>query len=94
MFPLLTLDQSRGLQENSNEHVLQQLLVDSSCINYPISFNGYQHVFSDEFQETCHAAIFTSFATTEESHELTIESMEIFEGKIVHIGTGLTAEQR
>jgi len=49
MFPLLSLDQSRGLQEHSDEHVLQQFLADSSCIDYPISFNGYQHVFSDKF---------------------------------------------
>lgn len=50
-------------------------------------------MFSDEFQETFHPFVFTSFAVTEESHEPNTESVEIFEGKILHIGTGLTAEQ-
>lgn len=51
-------------------------------------------MFSDEFRETCHPAVFASFATMEESHELTTEPMEIFKGKILHIGTGLIAEQK
>jgi len=73
---------------------LQQFLNDSSCIDYPIYFHGYQHVFSDEFQETCHLVVFTSFAAMGESHELTTEPVEIFERKILHISTGLTTEQR
>ena len=51
-------------------------------------------MFSDEFQETFHPFVFTSFAVKEESHEPNIESVEIFEGKILHIGIGLTAEQK
>lgn len=41
MFPLLTLDKSRCLQEHSDEHILQQFLAYSYCINDPISFNDY-----------------------------------------------------
>jgi len=94
MFSLLTLDQYRGLQEHSDDNVLQQFLADSSCINYLIPLNGYWHVFNDEFQETCHPTIFASFLAMEERHELTIELVEIFEGKILHIGVGLTVEQK
>lgn len=73
---------------------MQQFLADSSCIDYPISYNGYQHVFSDEFQENCHPTVLASFTAMEESQELTTEPVEIFEQNILHINTGLTAEQR
>ena len=58
MFPLLTLEELRGLQEQSQEHVLHQFLFDTICIEYPISFSGYHHVFSSEFKETCYPTIF------------------------------------
>ena len=87
MFPLLSLDQSRGLQEQFEDHILQQFLFDSSCIDYPISFNGYQHVLSNEFGENFHSTIFSSFAALEVCNELKTELVEIIEGKILHIGT-------
>lgn len=69
MFPLLTLEQFRGLEGQTKEYVLHQFLSDITCINYHVSFNGYQHVFNNEFQETCHPTVFATFtmATLEDS---------------------------
>ena len=71
MFPLLSLGQSRGLQEQFEDHILQKNLFDSSFIDYPISFNGYQHVFNNGIQENFHPSIFSSFAALQECNELT-----------------------
>jgi hypothetical protein len=36
--PLLTLEQVRGMQEQSDEQVLSLFLADTNCIEYPRSF--------------------------------------------------------
>ena len=93
---MLTLEQSRGLQEQSEYHVLQQFLCNIYCISYPISFNDYQHVLNNEFQEFFHPSIFTTFTLValEDNNEITAKSVEINEGKILYIGTKLDTEQK
>jgi len=57
----LTLEKSRGFQEKLEEHVFQQFLSDIRCIEYPIYFSCYNHIFSGDFLETCYANLFASF---------------------------------
>lgn len=83
VFPLLNLEQSRGLQEQSEENDLQKFLSDISCIGYLVSFSGNHHVFSSEFQETYHLVVFASFtiAALEENREVNAQPVEINVGK-------------
>jgi hypothetical protein len=48
--PLLTLEQVRGIQEQSYEQVLSLFLADTNYIEYPRSFVELSHIFSFEFQ--------------------------------------------
>jgi hypothetical protein len=50
--PLLTLEQIKGMQEQSYEQVLSLFLVDTNCIGYCMSFAKLSHIFSSEFQKT------------------------------------------
>ena len=94
MLPMLTLEQSRGLQEQLKEHVLQQFLSDTSCIEYLVSFSGYHQVFSIEFKEPCHPTVFASFSIValEENRESSVQPIEISYGKILYIGTYLSTK--
>jgi hypothetical protein len=55
--PLLTLEQVRGMQEQSDEQVLSLFFADTNCIEYPRSFVELPHIFSSEFQQTWHPDI-------------------------------------
>jgi hypothetical protein len=48
---LLTLEQEKGVQEQTKEHILSLVLDNTECIEYPQSFLEYTHIFSYEFQE-------------------------------------------
>jgi hypothetical protein len=48
---LLTLEQEKGVQEQTKEHILSLFLDNTECIEYPQSFLEYTHIFSYEFQE-------------------------------------------
>ena len=48
-YPLLTLEQVKGVQEKIEEQILILFLVDSACIEYPQSFPNYTHIFNSEF---------------------------------------------
>jgi hypothetical protein len=54
---MLTLEQVKGMQEQSDEQVLSLFLVDTNCIEYPRSFVELSHIFSSEFQQTWHPDI-------------------------------------
>lgn len=51
--PLLTIEQVKGVQEETEEQILSLCLADIKCIEYPQSFPEYTHIFSFEFQEIC-----------------------------------------
>jgi hypothetical protein len=55
--PLLTLEQVRGMQEQSDEKVLSLFLADTNCNEYLRSFAELSHIFSSEFQQTWHPDI-------------------------------------
>ena len=55
--PLLTLEQVRGMQEQSDEQVLSLFFADTNCIEYTRSFAELSHIFSSKFQQTWHPDI-------------------------------------
>jgi hypothetical protein len=94
--PLLTLEQVKGVQENSEEQNISLFLASSACIDYPQSFSNYTHIFSPEFQEIWHPS--TSTTTTllqiEEGKESTIQAIEIRPGKSLYIISSLETNQQ
>jgi high-affinity Fe2+/Pb2+ permease len=54
---LLTLEQVRGMEEQSNEQVLSLFLANTNCIEYLRSFAELSHIFSSMFQQTWHPNI-------------------------------------
>jgi hypothetical protein len=52
IIPLLTLEQIKGMKEQSYEQVLSLYLDDKNYIEYPRSFAELSHIFSSEFQQT------------------------------------------
>ena len=51
--PLLTIEQSQGLQEQIEENILDQFLSTTNCDQNLDSIFEYDHIFSEEFQESC-----------------------------------------
>jgi len=47
--PLLTIEKSKDLQEQTKDQVLNLFLATMRCINFPQSFQEYEHIFSFEF---------------------------------------------
>lgn len=85
-----------GLQWQTEEHVLQQFLSEVRCIEYLISFSGYNYAFSSEFQETCYPVVFASFtiASMGENKELGVHPTEIIPRKTSYIGVDLSTKQK
>ena len=67
-----------------------------NCIDYPVSFNGYHHVISNEFQETCHPVVFAPFivAALEGNNEVNTKPIKISDGQTLYIGTELSTKQK
>ena len=61
--PLLKIEQIRGFQEQTEGHILNQFLVETKCIEYPLSFQEYKHIFIFEFQELCHPSTLFTMTT-------------------------------
>jgi hypothetical protein len=94
--PLLKLEQVRGMQEQSNEQVLSFFLANTNCIEYPRSFAELSHIFSSEFQQTCHPDITQLYTLSPASSEKeeTTELVEIIPVKPLYINSSLEPEQK
>jgi hypothetical protein len=94
--PLLTLEQVRGIQEQSDEQVLSLFLADTNCIEYPRSFAELSHIFSFEFQQTWHPNItqLYSLSPASSDKEETTELVEISPRKPLYINSSLEPEQK
>jgi hypothetical protein len=94
--PLLTLEQVRGMQEQSDEQVLILFLADTNCIEYQRSFVELSHIFSFEFQKTWHPDItqLYNLSPTSSDKEETTKLIEISLGKPLHINSSLEPEQK
>jgi hypothetical protein len=93
---MLTLEQVRRMQEQSDEKVLSLFLADTNCIEYSRSFAELSHIFSSEFQQTCHPDItqlYTLSLASSEKEETT-ELVEISPGKPLYINSSLEPEQK
>jgi hypothetical protein len=76
---LLTLEQVRGMKEQSYEQVLNLFLADTNCIEYARSFVELSHIFSSKFQQTWHPNI--------------TQLVKISPGKPLYINSSLEPEQ-
>jgi hypothetical protein len=47
--PLLTLEQVKGVQDQTEEKILSLFLANIECIEYPQSFPEYTHIFISKF---------------------------------------------
>jgi hypothetical protein len=94
--PLLTLEQVRGIQEQSDEQVLSLFLADTNCIEYPRSFAELSHIFSSEFQQTWHPDItqLYTLSPAPSKKEETTELVEISPEKPLYINSSLEPEQK
>ena len=94
--PLLTLEQVRGMQEQSDEQILSLFLADTNCIEYPRSFAELSHIFSSKFQQTSHPDItqlYTLSPASLEKEEIT-KLVEISPGKPLYINSTLEPKQK
>jgi hypothetical protein len=82
--PLLTIEQSRGLKEQTEENFLNQFLSTIDCIIIPRIISMHDHVFSIDFQEYCDKKKSSSFliSTINESSYSYSIPLEISPGKI------------
>jgi hypothetical protein len=93
--PLLTIEQSRGLKEQTKDNLLNQFLSTTDCIQYPESFSTYDHVFSNDFQENCDLTNSSSLLilTIKESLDPYSIPVEISPGKFLNINSKLDQNQ-
>jgi hypothetical protein len=93
---LLTLEKVKGVQEQTEEHILSLFLADTECIEYPQSFPEYTHIFSSEFQEIWHPSTSTLFtiSTINEGKESVVQTVEISPGKSLYINSSLESDQQ
>ena len=58
--PLLSLDQSKALHEQTEDSVLTQFLSSTQCVDFPQTFSQFDHIFSEEYQIHFDPSISTS----------------------------------
>jgi hypothetical protein len=66
---LLTLQQAKGVQEKTEEHILSLFLTNAECIEYPQYFPEFTHIFILEFHEVWHISTSTLFTISTISEE-------------------------
>jgi len=94
--PLLTLEQVKGVQEKTEEHILHMFLDDIECIEYPQSFPEYTHIFNSKFQEIWHPSTSTmsTISQIDEGKESTVHTIEISHRKSLYINASLETNQQ
>jgi len=95
--PLLFVDQSRALQEKTEDNILSQFISSTSCVNFPRSFPKYDYIFGEDFQEHCDHSILSPtsliFFIDEHPGSYTIP-FEVSPDKFLHINSGLYSSQQ
>jgi hypothetical protein len=66
---MLTLEQAKGVREQTEEQILGLLLTNAECIGYPQSFSEFTHIFIPEFHEVWHPSTYTLFTISKISKE-------------------------
>ena len=95
--PLLSLDQSRALHEQTEDSVLNQFLSSTTCVDFPQTFSQFDYIFSEEYQTHYDPSTSTStyvIFSIDEQHESHAIPFEISPGKLLHINSRLTLEQQ
>ena len=99
--PRINVEQTRKLQEKTEENILDQFLSTDyyENLNDPKdleNFDQYHHIFSQDFQENYDFTqpVTTSIMTISEQLELDTLSIEISPGKSVYINPRLDSEQQ
>ena len=49
--PLLSISQTRGLEHQTEDDILDQFISATTSIEFPQSFSDLDHVFIEDFQE-------------------------------------------
>jgi hypothetical protein len=94
--PFLTLEQVKGVQEQTEEKILSLFLADTECIEYPQYFPEYTHIFISEFQEIWHPSTYTvsTISKIDEGKELVFHTIEISPVKSLYINARLETDQQ
>jgi hypothetical protein len=88
-------------QENIEEHILYQFLSSNYQDNLdyytdPTPFSGFEHIFSQKFQETfgIEDSLKYSICTIDKSLEPSVKMVEISPGKLLYINSELDNHQQ
>ena len=98
---MIDIDQTRDFEENTEEHILDQFLSYDYQDNLdyytdPTPFNGFEHIFSQKFQETSSLqdSVKYSIYTIDKILEPSIKPVEISPGKLLYINSELDINQQ
>jgi hypothetical protein len=90
-------DHAWALQEHTKENVLNQFISVITCVDFSQSFPQFEYMFGEEFQEQLDPSILSStyfILEIDESSMSYTMPYEISPGKILHLNSGLDADQQ
>ena len=94
--PLLSISQTRGLEDQTEDDILDQFISATTSVDFPQSFSDLDYVFTENFQEQYDPSTISSsiiLFIDEKVGALTIP-MEISLGRSLIINANLTQDQQ
>ena len=94
--PLLSISQTRGLEDQTEDDILEQFVSATTSIEFPQSFFDLDHVFTEDFQEQYYPSATSSSVVLfiDEKVGASTIPMEISPGRSLFINANLSQDQQ
>ena len=94
--PLISIIQTRGLEDQTEDDILDQFISATTSIDFPQSFSDLDHVFTEDFQERYHPSTISSSVVLfiDEKVGASTIPMEISPGRSLFINANLSQDQQ
>ena len=94
--PLLSISQTRGLEDQTEDDILDQFISATTSIEFPQSFSDLDHVFTEDFQEQYYPSTISSSVVLfiDEKVGASTIPMEISPGRSLFINANLSQDQQ